>query len=230
MAGRARRRPIRFRPKGVPHALAARPSPSSDPDVFRQVFLDRQYAPFDGLQRVESILDLGANVGYSSAYFLARFPNAKVLAVEPDADNYEMCLRNLAPYGPRVRVKQGAVWRKTATLYTVGDYGDNRNWAVAVRETPGEGSTAVQAWDVESLLDEVAGSRPLDILKIDIEGSELALFEERPKWLRRVRNLCVELHGEDCEESFDRAMSAYEYERENWGELVMCRDIRPRKK
>lgn len=192
------------------------------------MFLDRQYAPFDELGRVQSILDLGANVGYSSAYFLARFPDAQVLAVEPDADNYEMCVRNLAPYGARVRVKHGAVWCKTATLYTVGDYGDSRNWAVAVSESPSPGATAVQAWDIESLLDEVAGTRPLDILKIDIEGSELALFAERPEWLQRVRNLCIELHGEQCRNSFDQAMQAYEYERENWGELVMCHDIRSR--
>ena len=99
-------------------------------------------------------------------------------------------------------------------------------WAVAVSESPSPGSTPVQAWDIDSLLDEIAGEHPVDILKIDIEGSELALFAEHPKWLQRVRNLCIELHGEECRISFDRAMMAYEYKRENWGELVMCHDIR----
>ena len=219
---------MRLTPKGVPHPLWARPSPSSDTDVFSQVFIDRQYAPFDGLGSVKTILDLGANVGYSSAYFLTRFPEAQVLAVEPDPDNYELCVRNLAPYGARARTKLGAVWAKRATLYTVDHYGDDRNWAVAVSETPSPGAKAVEAWDVESLLDDVAGSQPLDILKIDIEGSELALFEKSPHWLRRVRNLCIELHGEDCRKRFERAMELYEYEREYWGELLMCRNIRSR--
>jgi hypothetical protein len=60
-------------PVGAIHRLWAR-TRSSDLHVFSQIFVEREYEClnlFDG----DLILDLGANVGYSSAYFLSRYPN-----------------------------------------------------------------------------------------------------------------------------------------------------------
>ena len=67
---------------------------SSDREVLAQIFIEKEYEPI-AAGSPKTILDLGANVGYSSAYFMTNYPEASVLAVEPDAGNYAMCRRNL---------------------------------------------------------------------------------------------------------------------------------------
>jgi hypothetical protein len=59
---------------------------TSDRQVLSQIFVYEEYSPIT-LSNPRNIIDLGANVGYSSAYFLSRYLNAKVLAVEPDLGN-----------------------------------------------------------------------------------------------------------------------------------------------
>ena len=68
------------------------------------------------LKSVSFILDLGANVGFASAYFLNCFPESRILAVEPDEGNVEMCRTNLEPYGERAQVLHGAVWSHNTRL------------------------------------------------------------------------------------------------------------------
>jgi hypothetical protein len=61
---------------------------TSDAMSFRQIFISREYAPFDDTQNVGLIVDCGAYVGYSSAYFLSAFQNSHVVAIEPDPGNF----------------------------------------------------------------------------------------------------------------------------------------------
>ena len=68
---------------------------SSDREVLAQIFMEREYGPI-AVGSARTILDLGANVGYSSAYFLSKYPDASVLAVEPDSGNYAMCGETLS--------------------------------------------------------------------------------------------------------------------------------------
>src|SRR5688572_23149497 len=44
----------------------------------------------------EFIVDLGANIGLATRYFCAQFRRAKVYAVEPDPENFELLTRNTA--------------------------------------------------------------------------------------------------------------------------------------
>ena len=101
---------LSFRPRGAKHPVTARLNGSSDMDVFHQIFQFDEYACVRNISSPRLILDLGANVGYSSAYLLSCFPGATVVAVEPDPGNFELCRRNLAPYGDRAKLVPGAAW------------------------------------------------------------------------------------------------------------------------
>ena len=69
----------------------------------------------------------------------------------------------------------------------------------------------------------------MDLLKVDIERAELTVFgESAGSWLHRVRNICIELHGKDCEEVFFSALNDFDYELEHYGELTICRNLRAR--
>jgi FkbM family methyltransferase len=220
----------RVRPRQVSYPLHARLRGSSDMPVFDQIFVRLEYSCLRDLKEPLLVLDLGANVGFSSAYFLSVFPKACVVAVEPDDRNLAMCKTNLAPYGDRVLLRHGAVWSKSTSLRLLrGAFGDGLEWATQVAECIEESEGgAVQAWDVGSLID-MSGLRVVDLLKIDIERAELSVFDASAwLWLRRVRNICIELHGKDCEEVFFAALKDFDYDLEQFGELTICRNLRPR--
>lgn len=222
----------RVRPRQVLRPLQARLRGSSDLQVFYQIFILEEYSCLRELNEPSLVLDLGANVGFSAAYFLSAFPKARVVAVEPDERNLAICKANLSPYGDRVLLLHGAVWSRTATLRLLrGTFGDGREWSTQVAELSEEERTSVgvQAWEVGSLID-MSGGSTVDLLKVDIERAELSVFgESASSWLHRVRNICIELHGKDCEEVFFTALKDFDYELEHSGELTICRNLRPRK-
>ena len=89
---------------------------TSDLAVFQQIFLNLEYAPLCDLADVHLVIDCGANVGYSSAFFLSQFPLCHVVAIEPDPGNFALLQRNLAEYGERARVVRAGVWSHAVSL------------------------------------------------------------------------------------------------------------------
>lgn len=238
---------VSIKVRGVTHPLLMRPA-TSDLAVFNQIFASREYGPLDDVEAPGLIVDAGANVGYSSAYFLARFSTAQVIALEPDPENAEVCRRNLEPYGDRARVLIRALWSHPARLTVLhyGDVGDRREWGVQVIEGsldpkalpehvyhrpnhfPPVPSGEVDAIDMASLI-EMAGS-PIDILKMDIEGTERLVFDNGDlTWLRQVSNIAIELHGPQAREVFFQALEGFSYKNTESGELTICRNVRPRR-
>jgi len=203
------------------HPVILRTAPSSDFDVFTQIVLWPEYDFLERLADVRTIVDLGANIGLASALMLSKFPGASVIAVEPDPGNCEVLRQNLAAYGDRVRVLEGAVWAYDGEVSLDRSFGDRREWAVAVRAGNG-----VRAFSMAHIFSNFDGQ--IDLLKIDIEGSEKALFSADTSWLSRVRNLSIELHGKECEAAFMTGMAAYRWRESHCGEHLVCENITPR--
>ncbi len=182
--------------------LVCRPE-TSDRDVFRQIFIEREYSCLDGISNVDLVIDCGANVGYSSAYFLTSFPQCKVICVEPDPLNFLVLERNLAPYGERAKLLNAGIWSHTTGLKILETpYRDGREWAVQVRECLPEEHFEMQGIDIKTLLNE-SGSHEVSILKMDIEGAEAVIFSKNHNsWLPQVKNIVIELHDDS---SFGKA-------------------------
>ena len=68
---------------------------SSDIDVFKHVYTLRGYKCLDNIADPRLIIDCGANAGFSTSYFLNRFPKAHVIAIEPDPANFKLLVRNI---------------------------------------------------------------------------------------------------------------------------------------
>lgn len=201
---------------------------ASDWEVFEQIFIGREYRCLDDVKNAAFIIDCGGNVGYASAYFLSRYPQAQLTVVEPDSANFAILQRNLAPYAPRVTALRAGVWSHTTGLKISEEkFGDGREWAVTVRATrPGE-IADMQAIDIGQLLRDSPHKR-IDILKIDIEGSEAEVFAENYQdWLPLVNNLVIELHGERCTEIFEKAIANAGFAVSTCDELTVCRRVLP---
>ncbi len=83
-------------------------SDTSDIPTFEQIFVWDDYdLPMQMAPRF--IIDGGANVGFASIYFANRYPEAKIIAVEPDESNVEVMRQNTLAY-PNISVIQAGIW------------------------------------------------------------------------------------------------------------------------
>ncbi|QGJ70939.1 SAM-dependent methyltransferase [Planctomycetales bacterium 10988] len=229
--GKIRGKELRLHPKQLRYPITLRP-PTSDQGVFQQIFLEEEYACLDLPSEAGLIIDCGANVGYSSAYFLSKFPQCQVVAVEPDPHNFAVLERNLAPYGDRVKCLQAGIWSHPTTLKMVEEmYRDGLEWSKQVRECYDGETAELQGIDVDTLLKE-SGFDRISLLKIDVEGAEVMMFAgDYQSWLGKVDSLAIELHDDshfgNATEIFHQAIQGQDFELSKSGELTICNRLKP---
>ena len=193
------------RGRGTPFLKASlRVNPSSDLQVFCQVWTDQQYRAVTTYMRkwVSAtdelrIIDAGANVGFTILYLKSQFPNAQIISLEPDESNYAQLTRNVAANClAGVTPLQAGLWKDQAFLEVGRDLADQREWSFYVKEVAGP--TALLGYDVQSLMRQ-ANWNSIDLLKMDIEGAERYLFgddQAAAKTLQNVRFLAIEIHDD----------------------------------
>jgi FkbM family methyltransferase len=164
---------------------------SSDIPTFDQVFLNEEYEmklPFVP----KTIIDAGANIGLASIYFISSYPEAQIVAIEPDDENYEVLCNNIKPYENINSIKAG-LWYKTAEL-EISDKYKMGKWAMVVEEKKENLTGGINTITITEIMQKV-GWETVDLLKIDIEGSERFLFKENYlSWLPKCKVIVIELH------------------------------------
>lgn len=193
---------------------------TSDLGVFRQVLIDEQYL-YQPARQPRLIIDGGANVGYASVYFANRFPDATIIAVEPDTDNFQQLQRNTAPY-PKVRCVRAGLWSRDCFLRISNPGGGS--CAFSVEETTDTQDT-LPAVTLASLLHS-SGCDRIDILKLDIEGAEKQLFSapDSAGWIERTDVIMIELHDRlvpGCEAALREGVRGAPFKWSQQGEKVI---------
>ncbi len=139
------------------------------------------------------IIDAGAHAGYATLFYANRWPEAQIIALEPEPSNCQLLRLNCASY-PNVTILQGALWHQRTRLRIVNP--DAKSWGFRVGERAGDGAEAepVEAYSVSDLL-YLSGQSRISLLKIDIEGAELDVFSNDSNvWLDQVDAILIELH------------------------------------
>lgn len=213
---------MRLTSKALAHPVYARQN-TTDLFVFDLIFVEREYHCIDSVETPSLVLDCGANVGYSSAYFLSRYPDCHVIAIEPDDDNFKLLEKNVAPYGRRCRPLKAAVWPHNEPLqFGQSSLGSGNEWGRRVERSSAPSTASVKTVDIPSLIDS-SGFERISILKIDIEGSEKELFRHGAQnWLEKVDNIVIELHGEEAASAFFNAIEKEKFGVSVSGELTVC--------
>lgn len=184
--------------------LCIRGKSSSDVQVMDQVFASKEYLPLveeiskrGYANKIHFIMDAGANVGYTAVYLKAYFPHADVVAIEPDDGNALQAEKNFALNNfNNIKVLQGGIWSKDTWLELRKDRSDEKEWSYYVVEC--RQPSGLKGFSIESVLNE-SGYPGIDLLKIDIEGSEKELFREEgiiDPVLRKTTFLAIEIHDE----------------------------------
>jgi FkbM family methyltransferase len=164
---------------------------TSDAATFVQIFLrgDLDF-PLDAEPR--TIVDGGANIGLSALYLARRFPQARIIAVEFEASNFAQLLRNVAR-SPLIEPVHAGLWPTDGSVQVANAHA--AKWAFFPTAGGRAGAShGVRAVSISTLMSEHAIER-IDLLKLDIEGSEWDLFADpQSRWLDRVGTLAIELH------------------------------------
>lgn len=184
--------------------LCIRGKSSSDVQVMDQVFAAKEYLPLveeiskrGYANKIHFIMDAGANVGYTTVYLKAYFPNADVVAIEPDDGNALQAKKNFTRnHFNNIKVIQGGIWSKDTWLELRKDHSDEKEWSYYVVEC--REPSGLKGFSIESVLSE-SGYSDIDLLKIDIEGSEKELFKDDSiidPVLSKTKFLAIEIHDE----------------------------------
>lgn len=157
------------------------------------------------------IIDIGAYNGNSAAYFASRYPDSRVLAIEPNSDNYKLLRMNAALYFGQISTFKAAVSPTKGPIERVA-FGFNSGDNMLSSFLPAsEGSSA---YDTDSLtpteIVDLVDGQDIGILKVDIEGAEKGFFEapDIGELLTRTGILLIETHNQFVTGSSETVNSA----------------------
>jgi FkbM family methyltransferase len=209
---------IRVKLKFCKHPFLLRAS-TSDLDVFEQIFLREEY-DFPVEIKPAFIIDGVANIGLSSIFFANKFPEAIVIAIEPEDSNFSILQKNVLFYY-NIRPLKTAIWNKSCNLL-VKDFGYGK-WGFITEEGKAENSN-LQGVTIGEIIDNNQ-IEIVDILKLDVEGAEKEIFKSNySNWLGKIRILIIELHERiipGCDEVFYNAISRYNFSKFELGENLI---------
>lgn len=175
---------------------------STDAEVFRQVFQRREYelrtlkrfpdiraryAALLAAGKVPVIVDAGANIGAASLWFAREFPQAHVVAIEPEPGNVAMCRKNIAGRAS-ISLIDAAVGSSSGRVSLHNPAGEA--WSPR-SERRDDGDITVVT--IQDAVDTVPNGQ-LFIVKMDIEGFESDVFVSGTEWIDAAAVLMIEIH------------------------------------
>jgi FkbM family methyltransferase len=213
-----RRMPLRKRVTRVRFKALDRPFyvrlGSSDLQLHQTITYRGEYRPLfeRELGPIRQVVDLGANAGFTIRLWRDRFPEARVIAVEPDESNLNMCRLNAdaAGGGDKVQLVRACVDGKPGTVLLDRS---GLEQLYHITSQPTGDCVEVPAKTVQQILDECSADPVIDLLKCDIQGAERAVFADCALWIHRVRHMVVELHDPYTKDEFlaDLARAGWRY-------------------
>ena len=170
------------------HPFFVRPG-MKDVSVVINNFIREEYGAIEPPCSPKILVDGGAFIGDTSAYFLSKYQRLHCIAFEPMPDSFAAAQKNLSVYGDRVELFQMALTVDGQPIRMAGEETGARASAC--------GDIEIESMTIEQILQRLPGNR-IDILKLDVEGAEGPIFANEPeRWLSRIGFIIVETHGKE---------------------------------
>ena len=154
---------------------------------------------------VESIVDVGANIGAFTIYMMIQFPKANCFCFEPSPGAFAYLEQNINTF-KQAKAFPFGLYDSDAemTLYDGAAQG-LQNSLFCSAETASIG-TKVELRNASQALDEY-GPDNISILKVDTEGAEVPIFSTLASRLRTIDQIYVEYHSEKDRRAIDSILA-----------------------
>ena len=165
--------------------------------------------PIENIQNVKVVVDLGANIGLFAIYNNSYHKNAKLICIEPEAQNYKLLKKNIKMNNIKAITLQKAITdkqsnklikiykSKSSTGYSINsNYSDEEEFFEAIGIT-------LEKVCVENNI------RSIDILKCDIEGAEKNIFINiLGEFKNKIKYIILEYHSEEIRKIVIRSLKS----------------------
>jgi len=143
-------------------------------------------------EKLDLVVDVGANTGIFSVYCSKMFPDATIHAIEPWPDNYENLCKTLEENKCKnVTPHNFAITGQTRPM-TLGEPQNNSGATsfifAALDAKP------IAGLSIKDFMNEIIPGKDIDFLKLDVERMEYEIIAGFNEWTR-IKHLSVELHG-----------------------------------
>jgi FkbM family methyltransferase len=181
---------------------------------FKEIFFSGAYSRgFEPLSGLENVVDIGANVGFFAMFALHEFKARHVFAYEPVPANYAQLARNTnANRSSSVRTFCLGVSRESGqrelSLNSTQKFTTAATLAGLTHENNAPGNIVVNCVDLRTVVTEHVG-KPIDLLKLDCEGSEYEILYNGKALLPNIRRIVAECHHIDDENQNQAALASF---------------------
>jgi FkbM family methyltransferase len=166
---------------------------AGDLAILYEIFWLKIYQKFSiNYAALETIVDIGANIGLATLFFRSLSPQARIIAVEPESKSFKVLESNLRStfLAEKITTVNAAINCIDSPLsLKIGRFAYN----TAISNLP-QGAM-VAGISLNTLIDRY-DLKKIDLLKIDVEGFEHEIFKANLKWLNIVENIIIEIHSE----------------------------------
>ena len=175
------------------HSLVARDN--IDIRTLYDIFLEQPYSQkkfirSDLIRNKWVIFDFGANVGYSSLFFMLTIPNSTVIALEPDVKNFQLAKWNTRDCKSRIYILHGAIGPRPGVVNITNESAESDAYRVSISDS--ENGVRMYSPNELAKLHKFDDARKM--YKIDIEGFEKELFSENTEWFSESDVVIIEPH------------------------------------
>ena len=141
------------------------------------------------------ILDFGANIGVSVAYFKQLYPQCKIEAYEADPQIFYYLKKNIQQnLLENVVLHNQAVWIQNGKISFSADGADGGKIT-----NSNESGKMIDCVDV---LDIIQHYKQIDMLKMDVEGAEFQILKRLDNHISHVKHCFIEYHSAPDDQNF----------------------------
>jgi len=165
------------------------PDTSSFAFTYREIFKKDIYQ-FKTNRKEPFIIDCGANIGLSVLYFKKMFPDARIVAFEPESKIFAFLKTNTEAFTiQNLTLIKKALWKENKIISFLNE-GSDSSRIVNNNEVKDDSIYGVEAVRLSEYIVSV-----VDFLKIDIEGAEVEVIQEIEPKLEFVERIFIEFHS-----------------------------------
>jgi FkbM family methyltransferase len=166
--------------------------------LLSEIFFQRIYS-FEASSASPLILDAGSNIGMSILFFKRLYPRCRVIGFEPDPQTFELLQANAqVNRWESVELHNKALYTSEGEInfYTDPNRIGSGKMSTVRERFPGSAKRAVLCQRVQTVRLSAFVHEEIDLLKMDVEGAEIAVISELAESgrLRLIKQMFIEYH------------------------------------